>query len=151
MTPFLNKTSLSKSFSLLRSGFQRLIYDASKFVLVLAFFWSICNDSPCKTIVHVVLKVYSWFWTFIWIIMFIQSNFCIWFGFNNVMLTTRTNSFTDNTWFTKFLSFKGNKDHIFLISRYYHSETVVIEFVKFLHKMFWFNFIQFTVGYFSIL
>ena len=38
VTPFLNKTSLSKSFCSLRSGFQRAIYDASKFFLVLAFF-----------------------------------------------------------------------------------------------------------------
>ena len=36
--PFLNKTSLSKCFCLLGSGFQRAIYDASKFFLVLAFF-----------------------------------------------------------------------------------------------------------------
>ena len=34
VTLFLNKTSLSKSFCLLRSGFQRAMYDASKFVLV---------------------------------------------------------------------------------------------------------------------
>ena len=38
VTPFLNKTSLSKSFCSLRLGFQRAIYDASKFFLVLAFF-----------------------------------------------------------------------------------------------------------------
>ena len=38
MTPFLNKTSLSKPFCSLRSGFQRAIYDDSKFFLVLAFF-----------------------------------------------------------------------------------------------------------------
>ena len=38
ITPFLNKTSLSNSFSLLRSGFHGAIYDASKFLLVLAFF-----------------------------------------------------------------------------------------------------------------
>ena len=38
MTPFLSKTSLSKSFCSLRSGFRRAIYDASKFFLVLAFF-----------------------------------------------------------------------------------------------------------------
>ena len=31
VTPFLNKTSLSKSFCLLRSGFLRAIYDAFKF------------------------------------------------------------------------------------------------------------------------
>ena len=37
-TQFLNKTSLSKSFCLLRLGFQKAIYDASKFFLVLAFF-----------------------------------------------------------------------------------------------------------------
>ena len=35
---FLNKTSLSKSFCSLRLGFQRAIYDASKFFLVLVFF-----------------------------------------------------------------------------------------------------------------
>ena len=33
--------------------------------------------------------------------------------------------------------------------RYYHSETIASEFVKFYQKMFWFNFIQFTVGYFN--
>ena len=37
MTPFLNKASLLKSFCLLKSGFQRAVYDASKFFLVLAF------------------------------------------------------------------------------------------------------------------
>ena len=38
VTTILNKTSLSKSFWLLKSGFQRAIYDASKFFLVLPFF-----------------------------------------------------------------------------------------------------------------
>ena len=32
---------------------------------------------------------------------------------------------------------------------YYHSETIVSEFVKFLQKMFWCNFIHFTVWYFN--
>ena len=36
--PSLNKSSLSKFFCLLRLGFQRALYDASKFFLVLAFF-----------------------------------------------------------------------------------------------------------------
>ena len=38
VTPFLNKTSISKSFCSLRSGFQRAILDASNFFLVLAIF-----------------------------------------------------------------------------------------------------------------
>ena len=38
VTPFLNETSISKSFCSLRSGFQRAIYDATKFFLVVAFF-----------------------------------------------------------------------------------------------------------------
>ena len=40
VTPFLNKASLSKSFYSLRLGFQRAIYDGSKFFLVLPFFGS---------------------------------------------------------------------------------------------------------------
>ena len=47
VTPFLNKTTLSKSFCSLRSGFQRAIYDASKFSLVLAFYRAF------ETIAHV--------------------------------------------------------------------------------------------------
>ena len=38
VTPFLDKTSLSKSFCSLILGFQTAVYDASKFFLVLAFF-----------------------------------------------------------------------------------------------------------------
>ena len=38
ITPFLIETSLLKSFCLLRSGFQRVIYDASEFFLVIVFF-----------------------------------------------------------------------------------------------------------------
>ena len=38
VTPFLNKTSLSKFFCLSRSGFHKAIYDAFTFFLVLAFF-----------------------------------------------------------------------------------------------------------------
>ena len=38
MTPFLNKTIVSRSVCSLRSCFQRAIYDASKFFLVLALF-----------------------------------------------------------------------------------------------------------------
>ena len=38
VTPFLNKSNPSKSFCSLRLGFQRAIYDVSKFFLVLAFF-----------------------------------------------------------------------------------------------------------------
>ena len=40
VTPFLNKTSLSQSFCLFRSGLQRAINDTSKFFLVLTFFWT---------------------------------------------------------------------------------------------------------------
>ena len=82
--------------------------------------------------VDVASKVFWWFWIFSWIIMFFPSNFRITFGFTNVTWTTRTISFIDNTDLQLFLSFKGNN-----------------EFVKFLQKMFWFNFIQFTVGYFN--
>ena len=37
-TPFLNKTSLSKSFCLLRSDFQRVIFNVSMFFPALAFY-----------------------------------------------------------------------------------------------------------------
>ena len=37
VTPILNKTSLSKSFCLLRSGFHKAIYDVFMFFVVLAF------------------------------------------------------------------------------------------------------------------
>ena len=38
VTPFLNKTSLSKSDCSFKSGFNNAIYDASRFFLVLVFF-----------------------------------------------------------------------------------------------------------------
>ena len=85
ITPFLNKTSLSNSFSLLRSGFHRAIYDASKFLLVLAFFLSIWNNIPCQTVADIVSKVFQWFWIFSWIVMLIPSNVCITHGFTDIM------------------------------------------------------------------
>ena len=57
MTPFLSKTSLLLSFLLLRSGFYRVTYDASKFFLALALFWSIYSNGPCKTVVDIIWKV----------------------------------------------------------------------------------------------
>ena len=39
--------------------------------------------------------------------------------------------------------------HISSFPRYYHTETIASECGKFLQKMFWFNFIYFTVGYFN--
>ena len=100
--------------------------------------------------VDVVLKVFSWFWTFSWIIMLIPSNFRIMFGFTNVTWTTRTISFIDNTWFAIVFIFKRRqRSYISSFPPYYHSETIVGEFVKYLQKMFWFNFIQFTAGYFN--
>ena len=84
ITPFLNKTSLSNSFSLLRSGFHRAIYDASKFLLVLAFFLSIWNNIPCQTVADIVSKVFQWFWIFSWIVMLIPSNVFITHGFTDI-------------------------------------------------------------------
>ena len=48
VTPFLDKTDLSKSFCLLRLGFQRAIYDASKFLQVLAFFGAFETTAHAK-------------------------------------------------------------------------------------------------------
>ena len=94
--------------------------------------------------VDIASKVFWWFWTFSWIIMFLPSNFRITFGFTNVTWTTRTIYFIENTWFV--IAFSC---YISSFPRCYHSETIVGEFLKFLQKLFWFNFIQFTVGYFN--
>ena len=58
MTPFLNKTSFSKSFCLLRSGFQSAIYDASKFLLVVAIFGAFKMTAHVKIKVDVASKVF---------------------------------------------------------------------------------------------
>ena len=49
-------------FCLLRSGFQRAIYDASKFFLVLAFFGAFEMKTQVKAMVDVALKDFLWFW-----------------------------------------------------------------------------------------
>ena len=104
------------------------LYDGSKFLLVLAFFGGIWNDSPCKRVVDVVLKVFWWFWTFSWIIMFIPSNFRITFGFTNVTWSTRTISFIDNTRFV-FIFSRKQRSYISSFPHYYHT-TIVGEFVN---------------------
>ena len=131
MIPVLNKTSLSKSFCSLGSGFQRTIYDASEVLPGLSIFWSIWNDRLCKIVVDVASKVFWCFWTLSWIIMFTPSNLRITFGFINVMWTTRTVSFI------LFLFFKGNKDGLFLV---FHVITILklllMNFWNFLRKIF---------------
>ena len=48
-----------------------------------------------------------------------------------------------------FLSVKGNEDSIFSsFPRYCNPESIISEKVKFLQKMFWFNLMEFAVGYF---
>ena len=47
-----------------------------------------------------------------------------------------------------FYLLKETRIYISSFPHSYHSENIVGEFVKFLQKMFWFNVIQFTVGYF---
>ena len=134
MTPFLNKSGLSKTFCSFRTGFQRAIYHASNLV-VAYFFWSIWYDSQFKTVIGVTLKVSRWFWTFIWIIMLIPYNFCITFGFTKVMSTTRTIPFRT------IIFIFSMKQGLYISSfpSYYNSKTTVSEFVKFLQKMPWFN------------
>ena len=87
------------------------------FYVLLGFsiFWSIWNDSSCKTVVDVASKMFWWFWTFSWIIKFIPSNFCITFGFNNVRWTTIIIPFIGDTRFLIVSIFKGNKDFLFLV------------------------------------
>ena len=100
--------------------------------------------------VDVASKVLQWSWTFSWIIMFIPINFCITFSFTNITWNTRTIPFTDNTRSIIVLIFQRKYgSHISGFPYYYNSETIVSEFMKSLQKLFWVNFIEFTVGYFN--
>ena len=65
--------------------------------------------------VDIVEKVFRWFWTFSWVIMFISSNSCIMFSFTNITWTTRTISFTSCTWFIIVSIFLKNKDYVFIV------------------------------------
>ena len=100
----------------------------------LSIFWSIWNDSPCKTLVDVASKLW-WFWTLLYV-----SNFYITFVFTNVTWTRRTISFIGNTWFVRNKETKGRifqfLNHCSWICRIFNKCFDLILF-------------EFTVGYFN--
>ena len=92
MTPFLSKTSLLLSFLLLRSGFYRVTYDASKFFLALALFWSIYSNGPCKTVVDIIWKVSDGSQLLVVLLCSFHSTLhYVWFHECNVKLTMELN------------------------------------------------------------
>ena len=86
---------------------------------------------------HVASKVFRWFWTFSWIIMFIPFNFYITFGFTNLTWTTRIIPFMDNTQF-KFVckerSYISSFPHSIFV-KFYLREFKVGTFLAF--KVWW--------------
>ena len=106
VTPFLNNESILSIFFFVKIRFSESNIWWFYILFGLSIFWSIWNDSPCKTLVDVASKLW-WFWTLLYI-----SNFYITSGFTNVTWTRRTISFIDNTWFVRN---KETKDRIFLV------------------------------------
>ena len=83
----------------------------------------------CEPVVDDASKVFRWFWTFSWIIMFNPSNFCITFDFTNVMLTARRIPFINKTLF--FICFYLLKE-IRVVYFYYISIFLVLQVITIL-------------------
>ena len=83
----------------------------------------------CEPVVDDASKVFRWFWTFSWVIMFNSSNFCITFGFTNVMRTIRRIPFINNTIF--FICFYLLKE-IRVVYFYYISIFLVLQVITIL-------------------
>ena len=59
MIPFLNKTSLSKLFCWLRSGFQKTVYNASKFFVVLAYLGAFEITADIKQLLMLLRRCFN--------------------------------------------------------------------------------------------
>ena len=80
----------------------------------------------------------------------ISSNSCIMFASSNLTWTTRAIPLMDNTQFIiVFIFWRKWGSYISSFPRFYNFETVIKKFVEFLHKILWYYFIEFTIGYFS--
>ena len=77
VTPFRNNTSLSKSFSSLRSGIHRAINDVSNFLPALAFFGAFGMTAQVKQWSVLFWRCFDGSEHLVGLFMFIPSNFFI--------------------------------------------------------------------------